>query len=121
MPTAMTGTSDISPATTVRVRCNWADNSDSEVDSALLMGATCTSCRASFLPVPSRIAQSLFRKRECHWRTQVKPAAQLLFLFATTLAVTGFCCSAQSSPGSGSERDTAFALEQQGKFSEAEA
>ena len=51
---------------------------------------------------------------------RVKSAVQLLFLCATTLAVTGFTSSAQSSQGGASERDTAFALEQQGKFSEAE-
>ncbi len=44
-PTATTGTSVMSPATMVPALCNWADSSDSELDSAGLRGAT-ASCRA---------------------------------------------------------------------------
>jgi tetratricopeptide (TPR) repeat protein len=50
----------------------------------------------------------------------VKPAAQLIFLGAITLAIVSSAHAAQS-PATAHERDTAFALEQQGKTSEAEA
>ncbi len=55
------------------------------------------------------------------WRANVKPATQFTFLLAVTLAFAGSACSAQSSANSPSARDNAFALEQQGRYDEAEA
>ena len=49
----------------------------------------------------------------------MKAAAQLGF-FITALTIAGLACAAQSPPSQSNERDAAFALEQQGKYQEAE-
>jgi tetratricopeptide (TPR) repeat protein len=51
----------------------------------------------------------------------VKPAVQLTFLLAITLAIASSTCAAQSASAAGNARDTAFALEQQGRNAEAES
>jgi tetratricopeptide (TPR) repeat protein len=51
----------------------------------------------------------------------VKRAAQILTFLTTIFALGGFGCMAQSPATTVRERDTALALEQQGKFDQAEA
>jgi tetratricopeptide (TPR) repeat protein len=51
----------------------------------------------------------------------VRPAAQRTFLLAITLAIGGSAHAAQSPSAAANARDTAFALEQEGKYAEAES
>jgi tetratricopeptide (TPR) repeat protein len=62
-----------------------------------------------------------WRQERISARDTVNRAAQILTFLTAILALGSFGCIAQSTATPGGERDTAFALEQQGKFEEAEA
>jgi tetratricopeptide (TPR) repeat protein len=67
------------------------------------------------------VARGLPGKREFSWSANVKPAVQRIFFLAILVALAGSAGSAQSPATSSNSRDTAFALEQQGSYTEAEA
>jgi len=60
------------------------------------------------------------RRARMYSEMPVKPVVQLGITLAMGLTLTAAICLGQAAAGSANQRDTAFALEQQGRYSEAE-
>src|SRR5947209_12418614 len=96
----------------VPAHCSWAARSYSKIDPCWSPGAA-HCCRALF---PARRLRFISLARENLIGASIlKIAGQRRILVVAMLAIGGACCLAQSP-----SKDSAFALEQQGKYGDAE-